>query len=170
MSPHRSPRFWPQAQLRTELCSESRGAVPPLGPTAKATCPHPAPDRPGADRLGAQGVPPGSRKGRSSSVGGPAYRFHFEETKNWGNGLPVSAVSWNDAWAGGGEGGSQRPDPRGGHATLTCRGRGTVFNISAGVSPFKISSGVVLHKVLPTCSFFCMYNCLFIKGFEVLSQ
>lgn len=135
----------------------------------------PAPDRPGADRLRAQGVPPGSRKGRSSSVGGPAYRFHFEETKNWGNGLPVSAVSWNDAWAGRGAGGggggeSQRPDPRGGHATLTCRGRGTVFNISAGVSPFKLSSGVVLHKVLPTCSFFCMYNCLFIKGFEVLSQ
>lgn len=71
---------------------------------------------------------------------------------------------------GGGGGESQRPDPRGGHATLTCRGRGTVFNISAGVSPFKLSSGVVLHKVLPTCSFFCMYNCLFIKGFEVLSQ
>lgn len=34
----------------------------------------------------------------------------------------------------------------------------------------KLSSGVVLHKVLPMCSFFCMYNCLFIKGFEVLSQ
>lgn len=34
----------------------------------------------------------------------------------------------------------------------------------------KLSSGVVLHKVLPTCSFFCMYNRLFIKGFEVLSQ
>lgn len=102
-------------------------------------------------------------------MSGPTSGFHFDQTKNWGNGLPVSAVSWNDARGEGG-GRSRRPDPRKGHATLTCRGCGIVFNGNAGVSPFKLSSGVVLPKVLPTCSFFCMYNCLFIKGFEVLSQ
>lgn len=180
MSSHRRPRFWPQAQLCSDVCSESRCSVPSLRPAAKGPSPRSPQERPGADgsgrggraasykefRLGAErGAPP-------QGVAPP--RFHFEETKNWGNGLPVSAVSWHDArvgrWQRGGGPEGQRPDPRRGLAALTCRGHAIVFNGNAGVSPFKLSSGVVLHKVLPPCSFLCMYNCLFIKGFEVLSQ
>ena len=36
----------------------------------------------------------------------------------------------------------------------TCRDHSIMFNCQAGTSPFKLSSGVILHKVMPTCSFF----------------
>lgn len=52
--------------------------------------------------------------------------------------------------------------PRSWHKGLTipipmCRDHSIMFNCQAGTSPFKLSSGVILHKVLPTCSFFFLY-------------
>ena len=52
--------------------------------------------------------------------------------------------------------------PRSWHKGLTipiptCRDHSILFNCQAGTSPFKLNSGVILHKVLPTCSFFFLY-------------
>lgn len=68
---------------------------------------------------------------------------------------PVQAV--------GGYGGSR---PRGwceGHTILTCGGHSITFNCQADASPFKLSSGVVLHKVLPMC--FCLFFSVCIIAF-----
>lgn len=102
-----------------------------------------------------------------SPVSSPNYSFPFQENRNWGS-----------------RGSSLRLSP-GRFPALRAAGRVRDVCVYAQ-SPqaetskhlvemqcrrvAKLSSGVVLHSILPTCSFSCMYNCLFIKGFEVLSQ
>ena len=86
------------------LCS-----FPSLPHVTKGKCQWSHQQSPGGDHLGTQrpcslfkGVLLGGRNRCSSTVRGPSYYFHFQETKNWRNRFPVSAVSLDGACAGGG--------------------------------------------------------------------
>lgn len=123
----------------------------------------------------------------SSTVSGPIY-FFFSLSLIWRrrrlkerlreNWFPVSAVSWVPEshvyrWAAGCL--VQQAvwlETKATHATTLpgWEAEPMAFHCRVDASPLKPSSGVVLHQLSPTCSFFCMYYCLFIKGFEVLSQ
>lgn len=181
MPPPGRPRFWPQAQLQTRVCSETRdfAATPVLAPfSVSGPWPRGRARVPRERGLGLSSPGPrrsaisekecclGAETGAPRQPVAPPIVFILKRPRTGGTDVQSQLCPGMTPVQVAGE----RAARRGGHAALTRPGRGIVFSCNAGVSPFKLSSGVVLHKVLPACSFLCMYNCLFIKGFEVLSQ
>lgn len=99
--------------------------------------------------ISAQGLVLGSRSRHSSTESGLAFSFHLAETKNWGVGVDFQSLM----------------SPGMSSAGRWCWDHSIVFQCSVGALPFRLSSGVVLHKALPMCSFFLYVLLPFYKRF-----
>lgn len=91
----------------------------------------------------------GSRSRHSSTVSGLAFIFRLAETKNWGVGVDFQSLM----------------SPGMSSAGRRCWDHSIVFQYSVGALPLRLSSGVVLLKALPMCSFFLYVLLPFYKRF-----